>query len=357
MTALEPDRAEIARFAEALFRRADRGTYAAIRWFPDDKSGGFWRAGLWRWLPINGSFEALVDAAAVDARRCANAPLPVVFCPPIATFTTRHKAEDANVACGLTLSIECDRNPAAARAALEELLGPATVVVASGGTWIDPDSGEIAPKLHCHWRLSTPVQNPKEQRDALKLARRRAMMLIDGDATGVPLCHPYRWPGSWHRKTYDEPKMARIVEINDTEIDLAVALARLPEADERGVSELVGTPANCAELTPYGEAALLSAAAKILGAPDGKQEMTLNGEAYAIGRLAGSGGVPAKLALDILLTAALAIPNYDAARPWRPGRIETKVRKAFAAGLAKPRPSWADIEREIDRRMAEAVDV
>ncbi len=126
-------------------------------------------------------------------------------------------------------------------------------------------------------------------------------------------------------------------------------LPRPPEASP------VGAPAVCDGLSPYGEAALLSAAEVIMAAADGEQERALNDEAYAIGRLAGAGGVPPELALDVLLTAARAMRSFDPARPWSPAEVETKVRRAFAQGLAKPRRTVADDVAEFDRAM-EAVD-
>src|SRR5262249_30231815 len=95
----------------------------------------------------------------------------------------------------------------------------------------------------------------------------------------------------------------------------------------------------------------------IMTAPSGAQEATLNRECYSIGRLAGAGGVPVALALDLLLTAAQAMPSHDARRPWRPDDVEKKVRRSFNAGLAKPRPTWAETERELARLAAEATDV
>jgi hypothetical protein len=108
----------------------------------------------------------------------------------------------------LVLSVECDAHPAEARAKLEALLGPATVIVASGGEWTDPESGEIQDKLHLYWRLATPARTGEEH-ESLKLARRLAQMIVGADATGVPPVHPLRWPGSWHRK--GKPRLARIV--------------------------------------------------------------------------------------------------------------------------------------------------
>ena len=111
----------------------------------------------------------------------------------------------------------------------------------------------------------------------------------------------------------------------------------------------------CTELTRYGEAALRSAAEKIMSAPNGAQEWTLNAEALSIGRLAGAGGVPADLALDILITAGLAMVDYNPDWEWEPQQVETKVRRAFAQGLARPRPEWTDPERD-EAALAEAWD-
>ena len=90
-------------------------------------------------------------------------------------------------------------------------------------------------------------------------------------------------------------------------------------------------------LSRYGEAALDSAVTRIVGAPAGQQEMTLNSEVFGIARLAGGGGIPMGLALDALLWAARKMPSHDPHRPWRAVEVEQKVRATFAAGIAKPR--------------------
>src|SRR5690349_13097153 len=41
--------------------------------------------------------------------------------------------------------------------ALPLVLGPATLVVESGGQWTDPDTGEVQNKLHLYWRLKPPA--------------------------------------------------------------------------------------------------------------------------------------------------------------------------------------------------------
>ena len=65
----------------------------------------------------------------------------------------------------------------------------------------------------------------------LKTARELAADIVGGDPSNVPVCHPIRWPGSWHRKNKDEPTLCQIETLNpETEIDLASALRALRAA-------------------------------------------------------------------------------------------------------------------------------
>src|SRR5207249_1992581 len=125
------------------------------------------------------------------------------------------QAREQDLLRGLVLTVECDQHPQQARQKLEQLLDPATVVIASGGEWIDPESGEIQDKLHLHWRLMRPVES-KDALANLKHARDKAMRLVGGDPSSVPTVHGLRWPGSWHRK--NQPRLCHIVELTDREI-------------------------------------------------------------------------------------------------------------------------------------------
>jgi hypothetical protein len=199
-----------------------------LRAFRDDIDGT-WEQPAWPTIKINGiGLGPVAEAAGGFAARCAAANEPVVFAPPIATFQAGGGAAEKDVANGLTLTVECDQDAPRARATLERIIGPVTVVVASGGEWLDPESGEITPKLHLHWRLKEPT---REFSDHIKLkeARRLAKQLVGSDGTAVPLVHPLRWPGSWHRK--NTPRVARIIggDIN-AEIELQDAYENLFEA-------------------------------------------------------------------------------------------------------------------------------
>jgi putative DNA primase/helicase len=90
-------------------------------------------------------------------------------------------------------------------------------------------------------------------------------------------------------------------------------------------------------LSPYAERALDGACRRIIGAPDGEQEQTLNAEAFAIGTLAGAGAIPSDFARQALIWAARKIPDYDHRHPWRAVEIERKVDRAFEDGVRHPR--------------------
>jgi hypothetical protein len=221
---LQADAEVIGRFADALFRYADPDTFASLRSFRDDRTERFEIIAH----RIGEDLSSLKLAAVRLASKAANAPFPVVFAPPVATFLTDNGAKETDLANGLALSVECDAAPAAARERLEAILGPATVVVASGGEWPNPATGELEPKLHLHWRLTEPTRDAADHA-RLKRARALATRLVGGDGSNTPAVHPIRWPGSWHRKTL--PKIARIAALGEThEVDLADALGRLSEA-------------------------------------------------------------------------------------------------------------------------------
>ena len=218
---LEPDRDQLEIFVDALFRRAGDQGFVAVRSFYEGADKPFRLSTA----KLSGGLRFLIEVAEDDARRAAQNPAPVVFCPPLAVFGNKDHAREQDLLEGLALSVECDQHPGEARTILEDLLGPATVVVESGGTWVN--GGMPENKLHLHWRLVRPATG--KALAALKQARDLAARLAGGDPSNKPVCHPIRWPGSWHRKA--EPRLCKIEQVNaDIEIELEVALARLQAA-------------------------------------------------------------------------------------------------------------------------------
>src|SRR5262245_48250197 len=131
MMLLEPDRNQLEIFTDAIFRRAGGQGFVSLRSFCEGEDRAF------RITPaaLSGGFTWLCDVAEDDARRAAQNPKPVVFCPPLAVFANKDHAREQDLLEGLALSVECDQHPREAREILERLLGPATVVVRSGGCW------------------------------------------------------------------------------------------------------------------------------------------------------------------------------------------------------------------------------
>jgi AAA domain len=220
---LEPDRDQIEMFVDAIFCHAGSKGFVSLRsFFEDDDAKPARITGT----ELTGGLRFLIEVAEDDARRAAQHPRPVVFCPPLAIFANKSRAREQDILAGLVLSVECDERPQQARANLEQILGPATVVVKSGGHWIN-GSAEAEDKLHLHWRLAQPAYGNELAK--LKQVRDLAARLVGGDLSNKPICHPIRWPGSWHRKA--EPRLCEIIAFNpDREIDLDTALAALKAA-------------------------------------------------------------------------------------------------------------------------------
>jgi hypothetical protein len=226
---MAPDRAAIADFAGSLFPYADEGGVVSVRAFFDDEEAK--RKGARPFsvesFRLNGSgLDPLIDVVFRTAQKAAQAERPVVVAPPIVTLEGRGAGEK-NLREGLVLSVELDRNPEHGLAVLRGCLGPPTVVVASGGAWTDPATGEVVDKLHCHWRLNEPTRTAEEHA-RLKLARELAAELAGGDKSAVPLVHPMRWAGTLHRKNPAAARLAQIIELNhESEITLGDALDEL----------------------------------------------------------------------------------------------------------------------------------
>lgn len=221
---MTPDIDQIIAFHAALFKHASADTFIAARAFRDDGTQA--PAFLVQASP---AWEA-PGAVFGMAEKAAQSSFPVVVAPPIATFKTRAGAAESDLAEGVAISVDADTaDPDAAREVLTKLLGEPTAVVASGGEWADPATGEVRDRLHLHWRLAEPTRDLAGHR-RLKLARELAARLVGGDPSAGPVVHPFRWPGTLHMKRQPH-RLANIAAINHgAEIDLEAALAALQGA-------------------------------------------------------------------------------------------------------------------------------
>ena len=225
-----PDIEVMVRFVEAMFRNARRDGWVSFRVFRDN--GRSERPDHIQSVRLDD--HEFVQLMTIPAQQAANwyRTSGVRSAGGDVQGPTSNAKTD-NIREGVALSVECDQNPSAARHTLEALLGPATVVVESGGEWTNPETGEIEPKVHLHWRLKKPAAT-LEELAVLYDARSLAATLVGGDRTNISIVHPIRWPGSWHCKK--TPKLARIAALSaDTEIDLEDALNILRK--ETGATE------------------------------------------------------------------------------------------------------------------------
>lgn len=225
---VEPDAEQIGRFIATLFAHASEGGIVSLRAFYDDELAKRRDEKPFRirTVRLNGDgLEPVTRQAVRLAEEALGSSRPVVVAPPIATFVDG-RAKAANLLEGLALSVELDERPTASLATLRAVLGPPTMVVASGGTCADAETGEVLDKLHVHYRLAEPTQTPEEHA-RLKLARALACDLVGADATSKSPVHPMRWAGTVHRKNPAAPRLAHIVEQNDSEIDLEDVLGEL----------------------------------------------------------------------------------------------------------------------------------
>src|SRR4051794_2549711 len=221
----EPDKGQIATFTRTLFKHASPGGDVSMRAFSGD--GG--RAKIIRRFEIepDDDLKSIIDGAFFAAREAADNGW--VFSPPVATFKDAHNAKEENLAEGLCIVVECDSHPRKALATLTALIGPPTVIIASGGRWINPETGAVEDKLHLYWVLSTPARDEKSL-TRLKRARAFACAIVGADPSCVPIVHPLRWPGSWHMKDPNNPRLCRIIGDIGSEIELDAVFDVLRDA-------------------------------------------------------------------------------------------------------------------------------
>jgi hypothetical protein len=126
---LIPSRSDIARFA-SLFERADPGTYVTIRTYGE--GNGETLPAVTLRVPQRGRVSELTELAYSHVRYVARLDGPWVVCSPTATFTTPRRAKTEDIANGLALSVDLDKDPIAGYKRLTAALGKPTLKTASG---------------------------------------------------------------------------------------------------------------------------------------------------------------------------------------------------------------------------------
>jgi hypothetical protein len=186
---------ELQQFFAVLFCHADPESFVSLRAFyeHDRSKPAFLIQG------VKVGDPQLIEKIGKAALAAARAVSSAVFAPPVATLNNRTHARYTDLANGIAITCDLDNGDTYKKLQqLEHYLGPATIVIRSGGVWVDPETGERLPKLHVHWRLSQPTRDLSSH-NLLTVARRDAALLVGADGTGSSPVHPFRWPGSVHQ--------------------------------------------------------------------------------------------------------------------------------------------------------------
>ncbi|MAM62363.1 phage/plasmid primase, P4 family [Maritimibacter sp. UBA3975] len=158
-------------------------------------------------LPCSGLSEALV-APAQGAVRSARA---VYVVPGTVATGSSGKAKDVK-STGVVLVDLDDGDIMKKREHLEHALGPASMVVASGGRTKDGQE-----KIHLYWRLTKAAEGAEMER--VRSVRERIAARVAGDPSFKSLHQPIRVAGTIHGK-HGRFSLTRIVSISSVEYEL-----------------------------------------------------------------------------------------------------------------------------------------
>ena len=84
---------------------------------------------------------------------------------------------------------------------------------------------------------------------------------------------------------------------------------------------------------------------RIVKAPNGTQERTLNDESHRVGKIVGAGAIGFKTAFERLYQAGMKMESHIQHKPWQDWYVRHKVTRAITQGIPKPDPGIAIHER------------
>ena len=172
---------------------------------------------------------------------------------------------------------------------------------------------------------------------------------FNGDPVVFDLCRVMRLPGFLHQK--EAPFLTRLLLARDdipvyrtAELVTALQLrqflepAKAAHAHDLSDAHPRPRPLKLSEATPvYFRAALERAALAIATAPNGRQNHTLNREAFGLGQFVAAGSIPESTARRVLTDAAGRMVDHDPFHPWSAEQIARMIDRAFAEAACAPR--------------------
>lgn len=162
-----------------------------------------------RWIPADAGAPEIMASA---ARAAASVGRAIYVIPGTVGHNGEARTEHVRQMQALVVDLD-DGDISAKRDHLIRNLGPASLIVESGGVTEDGQS-----KLHLWWKLTEPA----EGEDLARLCQLRAAMAlkVGGDDSFGSAHQPIRVPGTIHGK-YGRTAQVRIVDQQPIEVDLA----------------------------------------------------------------------------------------------------------------------------------------
>jgi len=189
-------------------------------------------------------------------------------------------------------------------------------------------------KFHVYWLVSDcPL-------DRFSILQKALAARFNGDPQVHDRPRVMRVVDFWHRK--GKPFRTRLIadraDLAIYNTDELVGRLDLRKFLEPAKLPAPARPLKLSETTPvYFHAALERAAHAIATAPNGRQNHTLNREAFGIGQFVAAGSIPESTARRVLTDAAAGMVDYDPSHPWSTAQIESMIDRAFIDALQSPR--------------------
>jgi predicted P-loop ATPase len=216
--------------------------FIALRSFPE-KTRPDGPAVAHEWVPVEQA-----DRVARFAERCAVRGVASYAIPGTVAAPRQAKANDVRQMQTLLVDLD-DGDVTAKLAHLETHVGPATLVVESGGRTADGQA-----KLHVYWKLNEPAEVGPDVAEVCRL-RKLLAEKAGGDPAFQSAHQPVRIPGSMHCKA--EPTLVRIRDHHPArEYDLAELRERIesmPHRDKAKPKEPQKSPKLRADAIPEGQ--------------------------------------------------------------------------------------------------------
>jgi hypothetical protein len=147
----------------------------------------------------------------------------------------------------------------------------------------------------------------------------------------LAMCH---LPGPSPRSRYAWDASHNLVSLPLLPLPAALTPVEVPDDEQLGAAAPAKRPIG--DAAAYAEKALNNACERIRAAVPGQQRHTLNGESFAMGRLAAGLGLDHAAIVRALIEAGMAMQQQAGRAPWRLYQIRQTVRDGFADGLRKP---------------------